>query len=109
LALTPKLLQMRRRGMWQYNELANVLGRRFERDWFDGKPMAREDLLERGDFSAATDLYQVVDRMRDLRLVPIDPKSVLLLVGTTLLPFLPVLFAALPLDVVLKELVTVFR
>ena len=105
-ALTPKLLQARRRGMWQYNELANVLGRRFERDWFGGKPLDRDDLLERSDFSAATDLYQVIDRVRDLRLVAVDLKSVAMLVGATLLPFVPVLVAALPLDAVLKELVT---
>jgi hypothetical protein len=38
--------------------------------------------------------------------VPVDLKSVMLLVGATLLPFVPVLLAALPLDAVFKELVT---
>jgi hypothetical protein len=109
LAFTPKLLALWRSGTRSYGELANVFGRRFEQEWFGGKPMRRDDLLDRGDFSAATDLYQVVDRLQDLCMAPVDLRSVVMLVLATLLPFVPVVLALLPLDVVVSTLVGLLR
>ncbi|HET7526587.1 MAG TPA: hypothetical protein VFK10_11650 [Burkholderiaceae bacterium] len=54
-----KLMQTIRRGAQQYNALATRLGHQFEREWFDGTAPVQREMLDRGDFSAATDLYQV--------------------------------------------------
>ena len=64
----------------------------------------KEDALEVPDFSATTDLYQVVSNVYDMRTVPIDVRDVLLLVATTLLPFLPIVLMAVPFDVILKDI-----
>ena len=58
-------------------------------------------MLERGDFSAGTDLFQVTDRVHDMHLVPVDLLSIAILAGTTLLPFVPILFLVFPFDKVL--------
>ena len=99
------LLATMRRGAQQYDELATALGRQFEHEWFDAerRPLHKQ-MLDRGDFSAATDLYQVCDRVHDLRLVPVDLASIATLVGATLLPFVPVVLAVLPLDVLFTTL-----
>jgi hypothetical protein len=55
-------------------------------------------VLESSDFSAASDLYQIAGRIYDMRLVPVDLKTVAWLVVPTLLPFVPVVVIALPLD-----------
>jgi hypothetical protein len=55
-------------------------------------------VLERNDFSAATDLYQVVDRVLAMRFVPVDRVNLIMLAVATLLPFVPVALVALPFD-----------
>ena len=59
-----------------------------------------EGILERPDFSAATDLYQVVDRVHEMRLLPVDLPSVGVLAIATLLPFVPVVLMNMPFDVI---------
>jgi hypothetical protein len=105
LAFTPTLVRVWHDGVRHYDELATMFGRRFEREWFDGHmPREHDDILERGDFSARTDLFQVVDRVHELSIVPVDLTSIGLLALSTLAPFLPVVLMALPLDEVLGAL-----
>src|SRR5690606_5434778 len=85
LAFTPRLVEVWRRGVRDYGELAGTFARQFEREWFGQRQHG--DMLSRADFSAATDLYQVVDRVRDLRLVPVDLTSIVAMAIATLLPF----------------------
>jgi hypothetical protein len=99
-----QLLTHWHRGVLEYGTLADRVGTEFERDWLDsGKPF-NEDPLQTGAFSALTDLYQVVERVYQMRPVPIDLMSMLALVCATLLPFVPVLFLAVPFDVVLEKI-----
>jgi hypothetical protein len=65
LAFVPRLAAERRKGMRQYGQLATAFGLEFEREWFHAARPINQEVLERNDFSAATDLYQVVDRVRD--------------------------------------------
>jgi hypothetical protein len=43
-----------------------------------------------------------------MRLVPIDAQSLMFLIAVTLLPFLPVLLIAEPLDLILKKVAGFF-
>jgi len=106
LAFSPKLIRVWQQGVLQYGELATLFGRRFEREWFEGtRPRSHDDILERGDFSAGTDLFQVVDRVHALSIVPVDLTSIAILALATLLPFVPVVLVAVPFDAVLGALV----
>lgn len=98
------LLQAWRRGTMEYSVLADRFGREFERKWFSRTAPFGESVLERQDFSAATDLYQVVDRVYAMRLLPVHTKSLLMQAGATLLPFLPVTLMAVPFDDVVSRL-----
>jgi hypothetical protein len=44
-----------------------------------------------------------------MRLIPVEYKSVAVLAGATLLPFVPVVIIALPFDVMLHTLVGLLR
>jgi hypothetical protein len=98
LAFAPRLAAERRKGMRQYGQLATAFGLEFEREWLPLTRPLTNEVLERGDFSAATDLYQVVDRVLAMRFVPVDRLNLFMLAGATLLPFAPVVLTALPFD-----------
>jgi hypothetical protein len=98
--LLPVLTREWRRGMFEYGALADRFGRHFERKWFDGRKMD-ESTLEVQDFSAATDLYQTVGNVYQMRLLPFELRSVALLVIATLLPYVPVVLMATPIDAIL--------
>jgi hypothetical protein len=102
LVFTGRLLREWRRGVFEYGALADGLGRRFETRWFHHE--VGEDVLQAPDFSAATDLYSVVANVYAMRVVPVERKSVFLLVIMTLAPFLPVLLMAVPLDTLFSDL-----
>ncbi|WP_145979460.1 hypothetical protein [Ramlibacter tataouinensis] len=107
LAFAPRLAMERRKGLRQYGQLATSFGLEFEREWFRPRQSLPEGVLERGDFSAATDLYQVVDRVLAMRFVPVDRTNLLMLAGATLLPFAPVALIAMPFDAVIGLLMGV--
>jgi hypothetical protein len=99
-----RLAAERRRGLRQFGELATSFGLEFGREWFTPGRRVDQAALDRGDFSAATDLYQVVDRVQAMRFVPLDRVNVLMLAGAALLPFVPVALLAVPFDVLMTRL-----
>jgi hypothetical protein len=99
MVFTPRLLHLVRRSGEDYFGLATTFGRQFEREWFDpAQRDAQRNLLERADFSAAADLYGLVDRVASVRLVPVRLTGIVLLGVATLLPFLPVALAVVSFD-----------
>jgi hypothetical protein len=60
--------------------------------------------LQAPDFSAAADLFAVVGSVQSMRFVPVDTRSVVMLLLATLLPFVAALFLSMPFDVVLMTL-----
>lgn len=74
------------------------------RKWLKRLGAVDESALEAPDFSATTDLYQVVSNVYDMGVIPIDLRNLLLLIIATLLPFVPVVLMAMPFDVILQEI-----
>jgi hypothetical protein len=104
LVFYPCLVRAWRAAVMEYGTLADRVGHEFERRWLVGAARFPEDPLQTEAFSATTDLYQIVANVYQMRFVPLDVPSVLFLVLVTLLPFIPLLLLAVPLDVVLKSL-----
>jgi hypothetical protein len=96
-----RLAAERRRGLRHFGELATSFGLQFGREWFTGDSRVERATLERGDFSAATDLYQVVDRVQAMRFVPLDRVNVTMVAVASLVPFAPVALMAVPFDTLL--------
>lgn len=104
LAFTGTLIKERRRGASAYGTLAGEIGQQFEHKWFPRLGRIEGDVLEAPDFSATTDLYSIVANAYQMRLVPLDLKSLIPLVAATLLPLVPVLLITVPLSTLLSHL-----
>jgi hypothetical protein len=103
LVFTPPMLRTWQNGTLQYGALADHVGHAFEEKWL-GTQVAGQDALERPDFSATTDLYQIVSNVHAIRFVPINLKDLIVLVLAMLLPFVPVVLLAFPLDVIWAQI-----
>jgi hypothetical protein len=101
LVFSMPLIRARVRGAFAYGELAEALGRRFEQRWLGRGPDLDEDVLAAPDFSATTDLYSIAANVRNMRLVPFDLRGLIPLLVAALLPFVPLVFAVIPLKQVL--------
>lgn len=92
-----------------YGALAQRVGEDLEDRWMRGPSgEGTEAPLESPDFSATTDLFQVVEKAYALRLAPVDLRSMLLLAGFTALPFAGVTLALVPFDKLLGTLLGLF-
>lgn len=94
LVFGDKLLKTWQRGVFEYGALASRVGRRLEKKWI-GK-LDCDDALDAPDFSATTDLYQIVGNVYAMRLWPFDLASTIGLVAATAAPFLPVPLLTIP-------------
>jgi|KBSMisStaDraftv2_1062788.scaffolds.fasta_scaffold97040_3 hypothetical protein len=104
LVFFAKLLAHRRRGSLEYGAVATRVGREFEREWVERSQSFGANPLQTQAFSATTDLYQVVAKVYEMRLVPIDMRGILSLVAAAVLPLFPVLLLVLPFDVLFNKL-----
>jgi hypothetical protein len=96
------LLRLQGWGTLHYGRLASEMGRAFQERWLTEGRGADADALEAEDFSATTDLYSIASNVRSINVRVLDMKTVTPLVAATLLPYLPIVFAVMPLDDILK-------
>lgn len=102
-AFSWRMLLAWRRGVFAYGALARDLGERFETKWFVRERRIGPEALEANDFSATTDLYSIVANVYRMRMVPMGLSSLIVLVGATLAPFLPLVLLKLSLSEVLRD------
>jgi hypothetical protein len=99
---TPTLMRAWRHGEFAYGALADQVGHAFERKWLGQN--VDKSALEKPDFSATTDLYAVVANVHAIRFVPVDLKDLTTIVIAMLLPFIPVVLLAFPLDAIWAQI-----
>jgi hypothetical protein len=95
---TSNLARLWRRGTFEYGALVGRVGSRFEGKWLDVRNVD-QSVLEKPDFSATADLYGVVANVHAIRFVPIDLKDLVPLATAVVLPFVPVVLLAVPIEV----------
>ncbi|HYD15434.1 MAG TPA: hypothetical protein VEA77_03445 [Hyphomicrobium sp.] len=100
LVFAPVLRDVWLRGTLEYGALAERVGKAFEDKWLTKGKSADPAALDQPDFSATTDLYQVVSNVYAIRLVPVDLKDLIALAIAVLIPFVPVVLLAVPTDVI---------
>jgi ABC-type multidrug transport system fused ATPase/permease subunit len=99
-----KLRETKRRGVFEYGALARTVGTQFEAKWLQGS--IDQTSLEVQDFSATTDLYSVTANVYAMREVPFGLRDLIGPIGVSaMLPFLPLVLLAMPLEVILRALV----
>ena len=65
--------------------------------------MIDEQTLRAPEFAATNNLYSIAAKAIQMRRVPFDTRSIAVLGGAALVPFLPAELLRLPLDVVLQK------
>jgi hypothetical protein len=103
LVFTGKLFYTKWRGTLAYGALATSVGGQFEHKWLTRPESLDESALAVPDFSTTADLNQVVANVYDMGIIPLDLRNILLLIVATLLPFVPVVFMAIPLDTIVAH------
>ena len=96
------LIRLQGWGTLHYGRLASEMGRAFQERWLAEGHRADAEALEAEDFSATTDLYSITANVRSINVRVLDMKAVMPLVAASLLPYLPIVFAVMPLDDILK-------
>jgi hypothetical protein len=97
------LLKAKLRGILDYWVLWHGQSRQFGQRWMHS-PSEYPDMLSVPDFSQATDLSSILERVNQIKLVPIRRTQILTLIVSTLSPFLLVLTLEFPVDEILKHL-----
>jgi len=107
LLFAPLLAEAKRRGIREYGTLAERYVREFDAKWLRGGAPADEALVGSGDIQSLADLsnsFQVVETMRT---VPVKKEAVLMLAVATLVPVAPLALTMMPLEELLKKLISV--
>lgn len=100
------LRRARRRDIVRYSGLALDYVRAFHRKWIeDGSD--RGELLGTADLQSLNDLGGAYASLEKVRLVPIEPRTIVGLLAAAVVPMLPVVVTAIPLEELLRRLVHV--
>jgi ABC-type iron transport system FetAB permease component len=83
---TSKLVSLKRKSLAQYGELQQQISRDFHQHWIDNKA---KELVDSMQPSAMADYSAVYEIVANMRVVPLNPKAVIVLVAILLVPFLP--------------------
>lgn len=103
LLLSHPLMRAKDQGIIAYGRLASALGRQFEAHWVDaGHRDTTTTGLESGEFSATIDMFSIVANTTAVNPLVLDYRHVLLLATATLLPYVPVMLAVMPLNRLLQ-------
>ncbi len=99
---TPRLFRTKREGLTEYGGLATTYVTLFNEKWIRGRGRG-ETILGSSDIQSLADLSGSFAVVREMRLAPFGLDAVLPLAGIAVLPVLPLLLTAMPLDEILTR------
>ncbi len=99
-----KLRQTKLKGIFKYGALGRDVALQFEKKWLDRPGTFDTATLETNDFSAMTDLNQVVSYAHNVRDFPFGWRELSYLAIGAVIPFIPAALMAVPLTELLHEL-----
>ncbi|MGB5279587.1 MAG: hypothetical protein WBO73_12670 [Gammaproteobacteria bacterium] len=83
---TDKLISLKRKALADYGALQQQISRDFHHHWVDNKA---QDLVDSMQPSAMADYSAVYEIASNMRVVPLNPKTIIVLAAVLLVPFLP--------------------
>jgi len=92
------LVRLQAWGTFHYGRLATEVGHAFQQRWLTDRRDVGGEALDAPDFSATTDLYSIAANVRAMNPLVLDLRAIAMLATATLLPFVPLLFAVMPLE-----------
>lgn len=108
LVFTPQMMRARRVGLAAFGLLASRYIASFDGKWLPRGASPRPDeLLGTSDIQSLADLGSSYDMVRAMRPTPVSKEDLGSFTAMTLLPLLPLALAALPLEQIVKRLMSV--
>jgi hypothetical protein len=107
LLFAPQLAQAKRTGLREYGTLAERYVREFDAKWLRGDAPADEPLVGSADIQSLADLGNSFEVVRTMQIAPITRDAILRLVAATLVPIVPLLLTMMPLEELLKKLLSI--
>jgi hypothetical protein len=104
VVFTPKLIELKRKGLLEYSTLATTYVRSFDRKWLRGDNEQNEPLLGSGDIQSLADLSTSVENIGSMKSFPVGPGVVKGLIVAAVLPFIPLVATVIPLKDLLKQI-----
>jgi hypothetical protein len=103
---TGVLLRVQVKGLRDYGALADRYTHGFHRKWIKGEAPAEEHLMGSADIQSLADLANSYGVIRTILYAPLDPRVDLLpIVACIVLPLLPAVLTAIPVDQIAHEIV----
>lgn len=106
LLFMPKLSQTRRTGMAEYGALAARYVNEFDGKWLRGQAPANEPLIGSADIQSLADLANSFAVVKQMNIALVSRDTVAWLLVYTLGPIAPLLLTMVPLDVLMKKLLS---
>ena len=103
-----KLSITKRKALLAYGALVDAHDRSFWQKWVQTDQPDGEGVRGNPDASSLADLGTGYERIRSMRLVPFDLRSVVTLTVTEILPLLPLLLTIYPFDELMKKVFDIF-
>ncbi|MGH8033855.1 MAG: hypothetical protein ACREO9_01425 [Lysobacterales bacterium] len=104
LVFMPVMARTRREALKSYGSLVIQYNRSFEDKWLDHPGPKDEPLLGSSDIQSMADLGNSFRFIMDMRYVPFGRWAIVQMILLTLLPVVPLLFLAVPLNEILDNL-----
>ncbi len=106
LVFSPQLARAKRAGLNEYGTLAERYVREFDVKWLRGGPPASEPLVGSADIQSLADLANSFAVVRGMRYVPITRDALVQLAANVLVPLAPLLLTVMPLEELMKKLLS---
>lgn len=108
LLFAPQLMYAKRKGLREYGTLADRYVREFDAKWRGGPAPDHEPFLGSADIQSLADLANSHDIVRTMRPAPVTRRAALGLAASVLLPISPLILTEIPLEELIRKLVTMF-
>jgi hypothetical protein len=92
-------------GALEYGELASHYVDEFRQTWMAARKPPSSPLLGSADIQSLADLSNSFQVVRGMQVLPVGFRSVLALIASTALPFLPLALSVLPLEELVRRVV----
>jgi hypothetical protein len=100
-----RLYLLKLRGILEYGVLTSKQSNIFFNKWVKGK---YDEFLDTGDFSSLTDLNTSYDIIQKMRLIPVEPRKILIVLLIIAIPYVPLAFLAFPSKDIFEFLLKIF-
>ncbi len=101
---TPLLIKTRRLGLFNYGDLGDKYSQLFNDKWIEQHQLKEGELLGSPDIQSLSDLSSAFERIEKMKPFPFKAHTVLVLIFSSIFPFLPLVLTQVPVKELLGRI-----